>query len=315
MRVPVLSTVALAALAVLALLPAIAGAGQPATPPAAGTIAHPAGADEVVLRIDEISGFVPVEYVLRLMPSFTLYGDGRAIVQGAITMIYPGPALPNLRQVRLTEEGVQAVLAEARAAGLLDGDRALANAMVTDLPTTVFIATAGDRTSTVSVYGLGIAEDQLPATARAERRALQAFQGRLFDLAGRLPADAIAEADQSYAIDCLQVISQPMPADAATPTADGDTPRAVLDWPLAGSLATAGEPPIAIRYPIEGARCFVAEGPEAERLVMALAPANALTLWRSGNGVFAVYPRPLLPDESGCGAEATGTPAATPAGA
>ncbi len=60
------------------------------------------------------------------MPSFTLYGDGRAIVQGPITMEYPGPALPNLRQVRLTEAGVQAVLAAAQSAGLLDGDRDLA---------------------------------------------------------------------------------------------------------------------------------------------------------------------------------------------
>ncbi len=62
MRGPVLPTLALAAaLTVLAVLPATASAGHPATPPAAGTIAHPVGADEVVLRIDQGPGFVPVE--------------------------------------------------------------------------------------------------------------------------------------------------------------------------------------------------------------------------------------------------------------
>jgi hypothetical protein len=316
MRSPLRPAAALAAaLAILVLLPAVAGAGQPATPPGE-PIAHPTGADEVILRIDELPGFVPVEYVLKAMPSFTLYGDGRAIVQGPITLIYPGPALPNLRQLTLTEEGIQAVLAEARAAGVLGGDRELRNDMVTDLSTTRFIANAGGRTSTVAVYGLGVAEENLPAEEQAARRTLLEFQGRLLDLAGWLPAGAIAEGDTAYEIERVQVVSLPAAPGAATPAPDQDVARGIFDWPLAESLATAGEPATALRFPLEGARCFVVEGAEAEQVVTALEGANELALWRSGGELFEVYPRPLLPDESGCGvdAEAAGSPeaAATP---
>ena len=94
------------------------GSGGTGTTGATG-IEHPAGADELVLRVATGGGFVPVEYNLKAVPGFSLFGDGRLIVQGPVIEIYPGPALPNLQVSQLTEEGVQAILEEGRAAGLL----------------------------------------------------------------------------------------------------------------------------------------------------------------------------------------------------
>ena len=77
------------------------------------------------------------------------------ITEGPVTDIYPGSALPNLRVRRLSEEGIQAVLKRAAAAGLLGPDRRYDTMTTSDMPTTVFTLVAGGRRHVVSVYGLG----------------------------------------------------------------------------------------------------------------------------------------------------------------
>ncbi len=95
-------------------------------------IAHPTGADEVVLRVAYEGGFVPYEYTLSSVPSWSLFGDGTLIVQGPQIEIYPGPALPNLVAIPISEEGVQAILEAARDAGLMDGDATYGNDCIAD---------------------------------------------------------------------------------------------------------------------------------------------------------------------------------------
>ena len=58
------------------------GAASP-TPTAVAGIDHPTGPDEIVLRLDEGGGFVPVEYVAAHVPQFTLYGDGTVVFTSA----------------------------------------------------------------------------------------------------------------------------------------------------------------------------------------------------------------------------------------
>ncbi len=55
----------------------------------AGSITHPTGSADVVLRVSTGGGFVPIEYNYTMTPEFTLYGDGRVIVTGPITAQYP----------------------------------------------------------------------------------------------------------------------------------------------------------------------------------------------------------------------------------
>ena len=60
--------------------------------------------------MDVGGGFVAPSYSLKPVPAFSLYGDGRLIIEGPQIEIYPGPALPNLLVTRISEDGVQAIL-------------------------------------------------------------------------------------------------------------------------------------------------------------------------------------------------------------
>jgi hypothetical protein len=281
------------------------------SPPAQATpesrMEHPTGSDELVLRIEDAGGFVPVTFNLTQMPTFSLFGDGTIVTVGPQILIYPGPALPNLLVTRLTEDGIQAVLSAAREAGLLDGDRAYGNDMIADASTTIFTTVAEGTTTTVSAYALGLgADDGLPADEREARAKLVEFQMNLGDLASWLPASAILERDVPYEIERLQIISQPY--DEAG-VADPSLEQEPMSWPLTTPLASFGEPG-GIATPLPNGRCGVVEGADAETLVAALEQANVLTPWESEGTLYALFPRPLLPDETGCGAGSEATPEA-----
>lgn len=276
--------------------------GTPAASPGAA-IAHPNAPDALILRIRQAGGLVPVGRSTTELPQFSLYGDGRVITLGPQIAIFPPPALPNLQVTRLNEAGIQAVLHAARDAGLLDGDQVYLNGNVMDAPTTVFTAVANGKITTVSAEALGIGEDTLPADEQAARAKLIAFAGHALDVESWLPADVVAPAT-SYKIERLQAIAAPAASSGAT-AEPGGTP---MDWPLATPLAQFGSP--ASPPVVPNSRCGVVTGDEATHLVAALAHANAATLWRSEGTLYALYPRPLLPDEAGCPARPVGTPAA-----
>lgn len=276
----------------------------PTNPPASPTTAlidHPTGADEPVLLIEQGGGLVPREMLMTSLPLIAVYGDGTVVTQGPIPAIYPGPALPNLRQSTITESGIQALLARADDAGLLDGDVTYADAPVADGPTTIFRVTAGGRTSTTSVYALGIG-DPPPDASQEERDARQRLATFLNDatsLLDWLPASDVTLRDAEYEIERLRLVTRPTGAANATPEVQpGQT-----DWPLATPLAVFGEP-----HWLPETRCAVVDGSDLYMLLPALRQANSLTEWRSDGGTWALFPRPLLPHEGGCESPPGGTP-------
>ena len=115
----------------------------------------PIGSDQLVLRIEEVGGFVAVQYNLTRMPIMSLYADGLLITPGVQTDIYPGPALPALTQQQLSPEAIQLLTQAAIDAGL-DSDRDLQTMLVSDMPTTVFTLTIDGQTYTTHVYALGM---------------------------------------------------------------------------------------------------------------------------------------------------------------
>ncbi len=123
-----------------------------------GGIEHPTGSDQLVLRVEYQGGFVPYEYMLKRVPSWSLYGDGTVIVEGPVIEIYPGPALPNLLAFTLTEEAVQAILEAAQDAGLMDGDATYGYPCIADAADTVFTVNADGTTSVVSAYALELSD-------------------------------------------------------------------------------------------------------------------------------------------------------------
>ena len=84
----------LAAILAVSLLAACGNAEPTATP---------GGPDRVLLQYVSEGGFVPVDWVLRLSPLFTLTTDGLLISQGFTDLRYPGPLVPPFVATRLTD--------------------------------------------------------------------------------------------------------------------------------------------------------------------------------------------------------------------
>lgn len=256
-------------------------------------IAHPTGADDLVLRVATGGGFVPVEYNLRSLPGISIFGDGRMIIEGPVIEIYPGPALPNLQVRHLTEQAIQAILREARAAGLLGADATYDYPCVADLPTTTFTVAADGRTHTVSAYALGFTEAaeesaQCPGVDAQARQRLYDFQLKIGGLDGWLPEGSFGP-EQPFEPNEMRVYVLPYRGDPEL-----EQPK--VDWPLLPELDRFGEPDTNFT----DIRCGVVAGEDLATLMPEARSANELTPWASDSGEFALIFRPLLPDEHTC---------------
>ena len=103
-------------------------------------------------------GFVPIEFFATAAPTFTLYGDGTVVFRDP-TATPPDP-LGNVNRlspfltIRLDEEGIQALLAEAIGRGGLGRAAGPYQGLGADIPSTTFTITADGRTKEVTVVGL-----------------------------------------------------------------------------------------------------------------------------------------------------------------
>ena len=172
-----------------------AGTLEPSTPPtlgpspaptilsSQGTLTHPTGSTDVVLRMAWGGGLVPPEYFALNVPQFTLYGDGTVVFKAGASGAAdtPNATLPWMLTVRLTENEVQALLGFA----LHDGGLATAKTSYdypgfADAGTTTFTIHAGGVDKNVSVYALY--EGASDGPDQADRTALIQLQGRLNNL-------------------------------------------------------------------------------------------------------------------------------------
>ena len=135
--------------------------GTPATPTAAPSpsfegIAHPTGADEIVLRFEDAGGFTPPELQAARLPYFTLYGDG------TVVFIQTSADVPITRGRHLAAASRSGRRRCPRSRSrpcstyaLTDGGLAIArtdyqNPMVADAPTAIFTINADGDSKTVS---------------------------------------------------------------------------------------------------------------------------------------------------------------------
>ncbi|MDX6564614.1 MAG: hypothetical protein QOE10_276 [Gaiellales bacterium] len=251
---------------------------------ASATIAHPTGADVVVIRTSTGGGFVAPQASLGAVPSFTLYGDGTIVIPGAVPQISPGPAIKPLLRRHLSERQVQALLRGAKQAGLLAagtidyGD--MGSVGVSDMPTTTLIVHAAGRRVTRQAYALGVTGRTTPAQAKA-RSALSGF---------------IATLPRSLA--GVPYVPRALAVYVTSTTAPGQPGSAPITWPLSSDLATAG----ASISSGPGYRCITVSGGNARTLLATLRTANDQSLWKSSGapGRYLLIARPLLPDERSC---------------
>ena len=256
-----------AALAVMGCGGTSSGGAGPSRPPGA--------ADEVVVRVVREGGFAAESREPARLPDVSVFADGRVVTQGPTTLEFPGPALPNLQEFRLTRDGLAAIVDEARAAGLLDerppdyGD-----AGITDQPTTTVTVDVGGSTHTVTVYALDF-DDGLTAEQREHRRRLQQFIGFAGHAHG-VGVHVVPGSTRRYEPEALAVRIEPFLSDAKTED---------RQWPL-GDLACTD--------------CAVFRSAELAAVLDAADGAREDVGWLSGNESYRLVFRPLLPDERSC---------------
>jgi hypothetical protein len=270
----------------------------PTTPPTPSPtpttgLGHPTGPNELVIRVSSGGGLAGPAPAAQSIPSFSLYGDGRVILQGAQIELFPPPALPPVIQMKLTPEAVDLLLAAARSAGLTGPDRTFDLPTIMDATTTVFVVVTDAGRHTTSAYALHEAsgfQDQMPNDERAARAALIRFEGQLGDLPNILGSQNVGQ-QQPYTPTGMRIF----PRVAQGPIDPGLPPQ-IRAWPLA-DLATFGEPwpgPEAVT------RCGVVEGTDLDTLLPLLRESTSITRWVSKGVAYELALRPLLPDESGC---------------
>jgi hypothetical protein len=285
----VIRTIALP-LSALALLAAACGRVTGSGGSGGGGIEHPTGADELVLRMDVGGGFVAPTYELARIPTWSLFGDGRVITEGPQAMIYPGPALPNVQVQTITEDGIQAILEQARQAGLMGPDRDYAFHCITDAPTTTFTIYADGQKHVITAYALGESQGPCQGADTAARAKLAAFQAELSDLARWLPAGSIGQQGRFEPSE-MRVYVQPYSGASGQ-----DLHQDAIDWPLAQQLSAFGQPDPSL----QDLRCGVVAGSDLLALLTDAERANQLTPWRDGGARYSLIFRPLLPDEHSC---------------
>ena len=279
--------------------------GSPSPSGGTGGVPHPAG-DELVFRIAYAGGFqLPMSDVTNL-PAFTLTGDGRVILPGAMIDIFPGPLMPAVQVRRLTEGGLQTVLETIAATGQFGGSVEWRGAQnfVADASDTVFTLHADDRETIVKVYGLGtVAPDMppppnFPAAEKAAHQALQRLVERLTTLDQWLPASAWADAAwRDYEPAAMLLLSRNADND---PPDDTGIDVIEIEWPVAGDPAAFGAPTT-----LPDLRCGAVTGEEAAAWLAVLSTANQMTRFTGDGHTYQVTVRPLLPDEPGTCPEAT----------
>jgi hypothetical protein len=273
------------------LLTGCVQAGSSPSPTATPAPYYQVSADpnDLILRIDSGGGLVPMSYLLTHMPQWSLYADGRIVVQGPMIEIYPQPLLPNLRLMRVTPSEIQTILAEADKAGLLGPDASYSAGGIADASTTIFTLTVDGQTHHISAYALmegATADNKADEDARAK---LMDFDRKIGDLTALLGREVTDK--EAFEPGGMQIFVRPASGDD---TVQGVEPNRIA-WPLAVDPATAGTPTT-----VPQTRCVLATGQDLSTFLVAAKQATTVTIWTHGSQEYSVMVRPLLPDETSC---------------
>lgn len=235
------------------------------------------GDDSVLLTILDEGGFAPVEFVINRPPTYVLLNDGTLIFQGIQPGAFPGPVLPAMQQVQLTESQMENVRVLIDATGLPEIDEVINNdaaAFVADATTTVAVYNDPDGgTHRFGVYALGIQET---------------------------PSDEIA----NLAL-LLEKLSEATGGGSAGEPFTSD--RVVVRVLQGGGFAEVNDTrPWAFDFrptdldDLNGFPCGAFGGAEAAAVKALLADATQGTNWEHETGTYVVVARDLLPGEIGC---------------
>jgi len=273
----------------VAAIASVAVAGCANTAPTAGegpSLASTSG--DMVIEVSVGGGLVPPHArVTDTLPQIWITGDGRYLRQTPDTPA--NQALATLQQWRIPETALPGLIDAARTAGLLEDNPDYGKTSIVDAMVTRVVVVSGGFRHEVLVSAVGYPNPGLDAAAVAARERLSGF------------LDVLEHPER------IAGVSGPAPytptelAVFVLGTADDSTPGTPAVWPL-GDLGSAGEP---VDWPTATAGCRVLSGDDVAAVSAAAAGATAVGPWRSGDGLWAIALRPLLPDEHSC-ADVTG---------
>jgi hypothetical protein len=241
-----------------------------------------------VLRVAYVGGFTtPTELVARL-PVLSVYGDGRVVTPGAQPAVYPGPVLRGAQVQHISPADTKKLVELAVAAGV--GEPAdFGQPPIADAPSTSFaVLTATGRKAT-EVYALTEADEPgvgLTMAQRSARAKLHQLYLALTDLPKTLGAGAL---DQAVPYRPATVAAVATAYEASGGPFD-NAPE--LAWP---GPALPGD-----RVDPLGVGCVAVSGEALPPVLDVAANAGGATRWRSGDGLWILTLRPLLPDETRC---------------
>jgi hypothetical protein len=252
---------------------------------------HPTGAADVILRMEQGGGFVPIEVAAGGAPIFTLYGDGRVVFQ-QFQDVFPeaGPdgitRYPAWRTAQLDAGQVEELLTFALGPGGLGTARDIyADVAVIDAGNTIFKIDAGGLDKTVTITALGMEPTGGPDDA--DRASFQKLAERLqdFDQGGTISTDVyVPTAYRGVLVE--REVDPAVPGPSASPW---PWPELTLDdFPVGDGVSAPTFPhksltgdeiaALIVGDVLGGAQGMIVEGPDGK--------------------TYAVVLRPLLPDET-----------------
>ena len=296
------------ALASIALAACASSATPAASPPAASPSPTPAptvpatatpspspSAESAALLLEVTSegGFINPSANLAALPTVAVYTDGRIFTPGAIDSILPGPLVVPVVVRDVGSAGAAAILAAIKQAGL-DKPATGGPGIPGDSGTNVFTTVVDGTTTTTRLAGGGPPGPGGPGAASGdlERAAALELLNRLLDPAETWGAGSAPETP--YAPPGYRIYVAP----GATPSTDPSTNQAPVAWPLPAGLDGFGAPAQPDRG-IAGLRQGMVLGADATTLTPILKAATAATPFTSGDKIYTLWVRPLLPDETG----------------
>ena len=256
------------------------GSAAPATT-AEATLPDDGG---LALQVAYTGGFVPPRVSYTQLPLVSVYADGRAITEGPVAAVHPGPALPNLQVAQIEPAQVEQLLQQALDAGV-GRQMDLGMPPIADVPDTRFTVVTAHGTRTTDVHalqrGLFPEGEDVPGLTEEQTAARAELQDLLDELTS-LGADS-----EAYEPEVVVAV-------AGTDVPVGGSPDDVVTWPgppLPGDELGTGL----------DLYCVAARGEAADAVLEAAADATAETVWQNPDGGrWALSLRPLLPHESGC---------------
>ncbi|MEX2010796.1 MAG: hypothetical protein WEF51_01015 [Chloroflexota bacterium] len=256
--------------------PGPTGSGSPSP----GSIEHPTGATDVVLRYEDGGGMM-VDINATQVPIFTLYGDGTILFRNPMDQ---PPADENfllrylpLKTAKLSEDQIQEVLAFAIGPGGLGTARGdYPNPTLADGTTATFTLRAGGGEKIVGIYGL--IETGAEGPDARERQAFMALAERLrnFDDGGTYPTVAYEPpAYRAYLMETSGVIAPlrawPWPNLKPSDFAEPEDPNAPFRLPQR-VLTPAEVEAIGLGDVRGGALGIYLTGPDGKQYSLSLRP-------------------------------------------